>query len=109
MSWEEAVWKVVVALLVLALGALGKTVLNLWKGFNPGRLERHYKLMSESGKTLTQHTQRLGVLEERMQETRGQGERITRLESDVSHIKGTTGEMRLDIKELLLLARANGG
>lgn len=113
MTWEEATVRIGIPLLVAALVALSGFLLRLWKTSNPARQERHYRQVGRHENLLTEHSGDIDGLKERARETRGQGERIARIEErmdvEFKNFRSTTGEMKLDLKELLRHARANGG
>lgn len=105
MNWSEAV---IIYIGLPAVLGLGAALMKLWRGYNPSRQESHYKRVHDHAQVLVEHGGKLVSLEDRMREMRGQGERIKGLEVEVRNIKTDTGEMRLDLKELLRRVKING-
>lgn len=106
MDWAEPVARYIIPPAVLGLIV---TTMKLWKASNPTRQEEHYKKVHSHDSLLTAHGLKLDEVERRMVEGRDHGDRLTRVEAEVRHIREDTGEMKADVKELLKHARANGG
>ena len=102
MDWDLFVEHALLpALVVLLTGAAG---------FYLARAERRFTQVHKHASTLTGVGMEIDQLKEYVAATKGYGERLRALEVKVGNIETTTGEIKVDIRELLRHARkANGG